>query len=132
VLNKQLLELKTYHQSNHPYIVSFHGAFFTEGRLSFVLEYMDAGTLADLIKAGPITENVLARLTAQILTGLEYLHKQLHIIHRDIKPQNILINSKGQAKITDFGVSGEIAHTQAMAKTFVGTAKYMSVSSSSI
>jgi serine/threonine protein kinase len=57
---------------------------------------------------------------------LEYLHKQLHIIHRDIKPQNILINSKGQAKITDFGVSGEIAHTQAMAKTFVGTAKYMS------
>jgi mitogen-activated protein kinase kinase 1 len=126
VLNKQLLELKTYHQSNHPYIVSFHGAFFTEGRLSFVLEYMDAGTLADLIKAGPITENVLARLTAQILTGLEYLHKQLHIIHRDIKPQNILINSKGQAKITDFGVSGEIAHTQAMAKTFVGTAKYMS------
>lgn len=67
-------------------------------------------------------------LFLKILSGLAYLHKTLHIIHRDIKPQNILLNSKGDVKISDFGVSGELANTQAMAKTFVGTVKYMSVS----
>jgi mitogen-activated protein kinase kinase 1 len=88
---------------------------------------MDCGTLSDLVSgAGPIPEPVLAKLSAQLLEGLIYLHKVLHIIHRDIKPQNILINSNGHAKITDFGVSGELANTQAMAKTFVGTVKYMS------
>jgi serine/threonine protein kinase len=128
-LDKKLLELKTLHQAKHEYIVGFHGAFYCEGKLTFVLEYVNCGTLADLIQgAGPIPENVLAKLTAQLLTGLEYLHKQLHIIHRDIKPQNILISSNGCVKITDFGVSGELANTQAMAQTFIGTAKYMSPS----
>jgi serine/threonine protein kinase len=47
---------------------------------------------------------------------------------RDIKPQNILINSQGVLKLADFGVSGEIANTAAMANTFTGTIKYMSVS----
>src|SRR5690349_18485269 len=89
---------------------------------------MDGGTLASLVEkcGGKLPENVLGKLTAQLLQGLAYLHKTMHIIHRDIKPQNILLNSKGQAKITDFGVSGELASTQAMAKTFVGTHKYMS------
>jgi len=93
---------------------------------------MDRGTLADLMhRAGPIPEPILAKLTLEILRGLNYLHKKLHLIHRDIKPQNILINSKGEIKITDFGVSGEIANTVALAKTFVGTVKYMSVRVSS-
>lgn len=124
---KKLLELRTLHQSNHNYIVKFHGAFYHEGSLSFVLEFMDCGTFADLVKAlGSIPERPLGKLLFQLLEGLLYLHKTLHIIHRDIKPQNILLNAKGQAKITDFGVSGELANTQAMAKTFVGTVKYMS------
>lgn len=124
---KKLLELRTLHQSNHRYIVRFHGAFYHEGSLSFVLEFMDCGTFADLVKAlGSVPERPLGKLLFQLLEGLLYLHKSLHIIHRDIKPQNILLNAKGQAKITDFGVSGELANTQAMAKTFVGTVKYMS------
>jgi serine/threonine protein kinase len=89
---------------------------------------MDKGTLADLTaKAKAIPEPILGKLTFELLNGLNYLHKKLHLIHRDIKPQNILINSKGEIKITDFGVSGEIANTVALAKTFVGTIKYMSV-----
>lgn len=115
-------------QASHENIVSFYGAFYHEGMVSFILEFMDGGTLAELVEkcGGKLPENVLGKLTAQLLQGLSYLHKTMHIIHRDIKPQNILLNSKGQAKITDFGVSGELASTQAMAKTFVGTHKYMS------
>eukprot|EP01125_Pyxidicula_operculata_P014199 TRINITY_DN4723_c0_g1_i1.p1 TRINITY_DN4723_c0_g1~~TRINITY_DN4723_c0_g1_i1.p1 ORF type:complete len:337 (-),score=29.26 TRINITY_DN4723_c0_g1_i1:178-1188(-) len=127
-LQKKLVELKTLHASSHPNIVSFHGAFYDHGTLSFILEFMDRGTIADLIELGPIPEHVLAKLSRDILSGLDYLHKKLHLIHRDIKPQNILLNSEGCVKITDFGVSGEIANTGAFAKTFVGTVKYMSPS----
>lgn len=88
---------------------------------------MDRGTIVDLIeKAGPIPESYLGRISYDIICGLEYLHKTLHLIHRDIKPQNILLSSEGVVKLTDFGVSGEIANTAAFARTFVGTVKYMS------
>jgi len=126
-LQKKLVELKTLHASAHPNIVSFHGALYVDGVLYFILEFMDRGTIADLIKiCGKIPENVLSKLTRELLRGLEYLHKKLHLIHRDIKPQNILLSSAGVVKITDFGVSGEIARTAAFAKTFVGTINYMS------
>lgn len=125
-LEKKLVELKTLHASSHTNIVSFYGAFYNDGTLSFILEFMDRGTIADLLeRSGPVPEAILSRMTREMVLGLEYLHK-MHIIHRDIKPQNILLNSAGEIKITDFGVSGEIAHTAAFAKTFVGTIKYMS------
>lgn len=57
--------------------------------------------------------------------GLDYLHYKKKIIHRDIKPQNILLNSKGEIKITDFGISGT-AQTLEKRQTYVGTAIYMS------
>jgi len=128
-LCKKLVELKTLHASRHENIVDFYGAFYLHGSLHFILEFMDFGTIGDLIKkAGPIPEDVLGFFAGNILSGLEYLHKTLHLIHRDIKPQNILLNKDGVCKLTDFGVSGEIANTAAFAKTFVGTVKYMSPS----
>lgn len=64
----------------------------------------------------------------QVLQGLLYLHHEKHIIHRDLKPSNLLINHRGEVKITDFGVSTIMASTNGQAKTFVGTYNYMSVS----
>mmetsp|Transcript_14 Transcript_14/g.15 ORF Transcript_14/g.15 Transcript_14/m.15 type:complete len:361 (+) Transcript_14:10-1092(+) len=128
-LGKKLVELRTLHASKHKYIVKFYGAFYYDAKLLFLLEYMDCGTLGDVVKRnGPIPENVLSKITSQLLQGLHYLHTQLHIIHRDIKPSNILVNTKGILKITDFGVSGELAHTHEVARTFVGTIRYMSPS----
>jgi len=125
-LEKKLVELKTLIASKHQNIVGFFGAFYNDGTLSFVLEFMDRGTIADLMqRVGPIPEHILSRMAYEMLLGLEYLHK-IHIIHRDLKPQNILLNSSGEIKITDFGVSGEVAHTASYTKTFVGTVKYMS------
>jgi len=57
-----------------------------------------------------------------------YLHHEKHIIHRDLKPSNILINHRGEVKITDFGVSAIMESTSGQANTFIGTYNYMSVS----
>lgn len=61
-----------------------------------------------------------------MLKGLAYLREKHQIIHRDVKPSNILVNSRGEIKICDFGVSGQLIDS--MANTFVGTRSYMSVS----
>lgn len=63
-----------------------------------------------------------------MLKGLLYLHHEKHVIHRDLKPSNLLINHRGEVKITDFGVSAILTSTSALANTFVGTYNYMSVS----
>jgi len=93
VRNKLFLELRTHHAVNHPCIVSFYGACYEEGTVRLFLECMD-GSLADIIKRKTIPENLLAKITLQILKGLAYLQKELHIVHRDIKPANILWNKE--------------------------------------
>nr|CAG4645621.1 EOG090X08J3 [Lynceus sp. MCZ IZ 141354] len=89
------------------------------------MEYMDGGSL-DLIlkKAGRIPEPVLGKITIAVLKGLGYLRDKHQIIHRDVKPSNILVNSRGEIKICDFGVSGQLIDS--MANSFVGTRSYMS------
>lgn len=62
----------------------------------------------------------------QVLKGLSYLRDKHAIMHRDVKPSNILVNSAGEIKICDFGVSGQLIDS--MANSFVGTRSYMSVS----
>lgn len=64
----------------------------------------------------------------QVVKALHYLHKERHLVHRDIKLSNLLINSRGEVKVTDFGVSAELAGTMADVDTFTGTIIYMSVS----
>ena len=56
-----------------------------------------------------------------------YLHHERHVIHRDIKPSNLLVNHKGEVKITDFGVSAVLPSSMGQRDTFVGTYNYMSV-----
>ena len=127
-IKKQIIrELKVLHECNFAHIVGFYGAFYSDGEISICMEYMDAGSL-DLIlkKASRIPENILAKITLAVLKGLSYLRDKHAIMHRDVKPSNILINSNGEIKICDFGVSGQLIDS--MANSFVGTRSYMSVS----
>lgn len=118
-------EIKSLYKTDCPAIVKFYGAFMREGSIAVVLEFLDGGSLGNVLEqVGPVNEAVLANMTFQILWGLGYL-KHERRIHRDIKPQNILINSKGQVKLTDFGVSKELMTSVAMGKTFVGSFRYM-------
>ena len=85
---KVLQELRTLHRCSHPGIVEFLGAFYQQGQISIVLEYMDGGTLEDIIKqvgAEGIPEPILGKMALQLLDAIEYIHKELHIVHRDIK-----------------------------------------------
>ena len=121
-----LVEVRSLHQAESEYIVRYHGAFHAEGAINIALEYMDA-SLHDVIKkVGPVPEGILARISHQLLSGLQYLHHEQHIVHRDIKPSNLLINFVGDVKIADFGVSGQLANSIAKATSFVGTVTYMS------
>ncbi|XP_065312928.1 dual specificity mitogen-activated protein kinase kinase 1-like isoform X3 [Gordionus sp. m RMFG-2023] len=124
IRTKIIRELKVLHDCNSPQIVGFYGAFYNDREISICMEYMDGGSL-DLVqrKLGRIPENILAKITIAVLKGLIYLREKHQIMHRDVKPSNILVNSRGEIKICDFGVSGQLIDS--MANTFVGTRSYM-------
>jgi len=119
-------EIITLYDAQCPSLITFYGAFHREGSITIALEYMDGGSLANVLdQVGPIPEYVLASVAFQVLWGLAYLHHDKRV-HRDLKPSNLLINSKGEVKVTDFGVSAELVNSIAQCGTFVGTYKYMS------
>jgi len=96
------------------------------GMVNLVMEYMDGGSLDDLVKnCGCQDEVVLADISRQALTGLVFPHAN-HSVHRDIKPANILCSSSGVVKIADFGISKVMDGATGFDKSFVGTVIYMS------
>ncbi|XP_065025223.1 mitogen-activated protein kinase kinase 3-like isoform X2 [Musa acuminata AAA Group] len=128
---QQLLnEIRTLCEAScYPGLVEFHGAFYTpeSGQISIALEYVDGGSLADILRLQKlIPEAVLSCMVQKLLHGLSYLHGVRRLVHRDLKPANLLINLKGETKITDFGVSAGLDNSVAMCATFVGTVTYMS------
>ncbi len=117
-----IMELDVLHRCVSPYIVDFYGAFFQEGAVYICMEFMDGGSIDKLYGDG-VPEGVLRKITLATTMGLKCLKDEHNIIHRDVKPTNILINTKGQIKICDFGVSGNLVAS--IAKTNIGCQSYM-------
>jgi mitogen-activated protein kinase kinase len=117
-----IMELDILHRCVSPYIIDFYGAFFQEGAVYICMEFMDGGSI-DKVYGDGIPENVLRKIAFSTTMGLKCLKDDHNIIHRDVKPTNILMNTKGEIKICDFGVSGNLVAS--IAKTNIGCQSYM-------
>jgi protein-serine/threonine kinase len=113
--------------SKHPNIVNFLDAFLQEehSELWVVMEFMEGGALTDIIdNNASISEDQIATICFETCKGLEYLHN-LNIIHRDIKSDNVLLDGRGNVKITDFGFSAKLTEQRSKRATMVGTPYWM-------
>ncbi len=111
----------------HPNILTILDAGTFEGQHYIVMDYVPAGTLGDLLSKGPLAPEQAASLTAQIADALDYVHRR-GIVHRDMKPTNILIEEDGRPLLADFGIAQAMASGPRLTQTgsAMGTPEYMS------
>jgi RAC serine/threonine-protein kinase len=110
----------------HPFIVGLNMAFQSKDKLYFVLDYCAGGELFfHLGKVGKFTEQRACFYAAEITLAIAYVHN-LDIVYRDLKPENVLLDSRGHVRLTDFGLSKEgISNSSSGANSFCGTPEYL-------
>lgn len=109
----------------HKNIVKYHGFIKNDKKLLIFLEYCSGGSLRNVYKKkGPLTEKQVVKYMKQVLEGLIYLHGQ-GVVHRDVKAANILLTSKGDIKLTDFGVSTKVSNNTIKTYSIAGTPNWM-------
>jgi len=119
-------EIKTIAQLEHPAIVSVYDVGEHDGIPFFVMRYMTGGSLSDMIKKGRFTLEDTARIVERLASALSYAHRK-GVVHRDLKPDNILFNDDGYPFISDFGIAKFTeAHTNLTGSGIIGTPAYMS------
>ena len=93
---------------DHPNICSIYEVAENESRRFIVMQYVEGETLANRISRNPIDVREALEITSQIADALAEAHAK-GIVHRDVKPQNIMITPRGQAKVLDFGLAASVA-----------------------
>ena len=111
---------------SHPNIVSIYDRGEAEGTYYIAMEYVEGRTLKELLVArGPSPIAIAIDYTRQILSALRFAHRN-GIVHRDIKPHNVLVDSEGHVKVTDFGIARAGASQMTEEGSIIGTAQYLS------
>jgi eukaryotic-like serine/threonine-protein kinase len=111
---------------SHPNVVSIYDRGEAEGTYYIAMEYVEGRTLKDLIRRrGPSPVPIAIDYTRQILQALRFAHRA-GIVHRDIKPHNVIVDSDGRVKVADFGIARAGASQMTEAGSIIGTAQYLS------
>jgi serine/threonine-protein kinase len=111
---------------SHPNIVSIFDRGQAEGTYYIAMEYLDGRNLKELITArGPAPIHVAVDYARQILSALRVAHRQ-GLVHRDIKPHNVLVDAEGRIKVTDFGIARAGPSQMTEEGSIIGTAQYLS------
>ena len=110
----------------HPNVVNVYDVGQDRGLYYMVMELVEGITLKDYIeKKGKLSPKETVSISIQMVTGLQAAHNQ-HIVHRDIKPQNIIISKDGKVKVTDFGIARATTSTQTISTSVMGSVHYTS------
>ncbi|XP_066427128.1 serine/threonine-protein kinase PAK 3-like [Molothrus aeneus] len=108
----------------NPNIVNSLDSFLVDGDLWLVMEYMDGGTLRDVVRQTRMDEGEMAAVSRECLQGLDFLHSN-RVIHRDLKSSNILLGMDGSVRLADFGLCAQLSPEQDQRSSMVGTAHWM-------
>src|SRR3954447_16235224 len=111
---------------SHPNIVSIYDRGEFDGTYYIAMEYLEGRTLKELIvRNGPTPVPIAIDYTRQILSAVSFAHRN-GVVHRDIKPHNIVVGRDGRLKVTDFGIARSGASQMTEAGSIIGTAQYLS------
>ncbi len=121
-------EAKVLARLQHPHILPVHDFGETDGYTYIVMPFVESGSLADLLQDDqPLSLAQIDRIIAHVGDALDYAHSQ-GVVHRDVKPSNVLVDQRGNCMLTDFGIAKIVEGTAAFTRTggMIGTPAYMS------
>ncbi|XP_056369899.1 serine/threonine-protein kinase PAK 3-like [Oenanthe melanoleuca] len=117
-------EIQVMRDNKNSNLVSYIDCFLVHEELWLVMEYMDGGSLHDVIRETRMAEGEIAVVSRECLQGLDFLHSH-QVIHRDIKSHNILLRLDGSVKLADFGLAAQLTAEQSKRRSAVGTTYWM-------
>ncbi|XP_072778408.1 serine/threonine-protein kinase PAK 3-like [Taeniopygia guttata] len=119
-----LNEIQIMRGNKNANLVTFVDSYLVDEELWLVMEYMDGGSLHDVIRETHMAEGEIAAVSRECLQGLDFLHSK-QVIHRDIKSHNILLGLDGSVKLANFGLAAQLTAEQSKRSSAVGTTHWM-------
>ncbi|NXK70926.1 PAK1 kinase, partial [Sylvietta virens] len=117
-------EIQVTKRNRSPSAVSYLDSHLVHEELWLVMEYMDGGTLSDVISETDMSGDEIPAVSGECLQGLDFLHSN-HVMHRDVKSLNILLQTDGSVKLADFGLCAQLSPGQSRQSSVIGTVWWM-------